>query len=117
MERILFTSSHCTISELHALPSDEGRDELDTNPFSESKSNTLETNNSLKHDKISHQLYVEEESLYHKHDTENKPYEAFNVLSNQTATKLKPKVMPERYMDDTSILVCLLFEGCVYCIS
>jgi hypothetical protein len=74
MERTLFTSSHCTISELHALSSE--------------------------HDRISQQLYVEEESLYHKHDTENKPYEAFNVLSNQTATKLKPKVMPERYMDD-----------------
>jgi hypothetical protein len=40
-------------------------------PSPESKSNTLEINNSLKHDKISHQLYVEEESLYHKHDTEN----------------------------------------------
>jgi hypothetical protein len=37
MERILFTSSHCTISELHALSSDEGRDELDTNPLSKSK--------------------------------------------------------------------------------
>jgi hypothetical protein len=37
IDRILFTSSHCTISELHALPSDEGRGELDTNPFSKSK--------------------------------------------------------------------------------
>jgi hypothetical protein len=70
-------------------------------PSPESKSNTLEINNSLKHDKISHQLYVEEESLYHKHDTENKPYEAFNVLLSRTETTVKRKVMSESYVENT----------------
>jgi hypothetical protein len=55
----------------------------------ESNGNTLETNDSLKHDRISQQLYVEEESLYHKHDTENKPYEAFNVFDTNPLSKSK----------------------------
>jgi hypothetical protein len=51
--------------------------------------------------RIFQQLYVEEESLYHKHDTENKPYEAFNVLLNLTKTTVKPKVMSESYVENT----------------